>query len=297
MPTKASRLQTVSALPQLPARPADSHKGMFGRILVVGGCRAMPGSVALAANAAYRSGTGLVRILTPASAQPIAITLAPCATSAPADETDNGNFALSARAQLFHHAAEHDVLAVGPGMGVTPACAQMVKAALAEIDKPVVLDASGLLNLAWLGGVPRVAGPLVITPHPGEAGKLLAAFVLNVELTAEPKARQAAARALADHLGCVVVLKGHNTVVTDGRQLYVNNTGNPGLATGGTGDVLTGVIAALVGQKFPPLEAAVLGTYLHGIAGDIAAERLGQYSLMASDLLNTLPEAFLRHSA
>jgi ADP-dependent NAD(P)H-hydrate dehydratase len=297
MPGHTSRLHTVSALPQLPARPNNAHKGMFGRVLVVGGCRAMPGSVSLTANAAYRAGAGLVRILTPASAQPMAITLAPCATSVLAEETSRGNFALSARRQLFEQATEHDVLAMGPGMGTTPACAQIVKAAVADIDKPLVLDAAGLTNLAWLGSRPRVEGPLVITPHPGEAARLLAAFDLKIELSHEPKVRQEAARALAGHLGCVVVLKGAGTVVTDNRQIYVNATGNPGLATGGTGDILTGVIAALIGQKFPPFEAAVLGTYLHGMAGDIAAEKMGPYSLMASDLLDTLPEAFRRHSS
>jgi ADP-dependent NAD(P)H-hydrate dehydratase len=296
MPTKASTLRTVSKLPRLAGRPPDAHKGMFGRVLVVGGSAAMPGSVALVANAAYRSGAGLVRIFCPASAQPIAIGLAMCCTSAPADQTPSGHFALAARRQLLEQAAEHDVLAMGPGMGQSPACAQLVATALVRTGKPVVLDADGLNNLAWLGGVERIAGPLVITPHPGEAGRLLRAFCLNIELSADPKSRQAAARALADHLGCVVLLKGNGTVVTDGRRLYVNNTGNPGMAAGGTGDVLTGVIAALIAQKLSPFDAAVLGAYLHGLAGDIAAECLGQHSLMASDLLDTLPEAFRRHA-
>jgi NAD(P)H-hydrate epimerase len=172
----------------------------------------------------------------------------------------------------------------------------LVKIAVAEIDKPLVLDAAGLTCLAWLGSAPKAAGPLVITPHPGEAGHLLEAFELKIELTEAADSRKAAARALAECLGCVVVLKGARTVVTDGKQLYVNSTGNPGLAAGGTGDVLTGVIAALIGQKFSPFDAAVLGTYLHGMAGDIGAERLGQYSLMATDLLDLLPEAFLRHA-
>jgi ADP-dependent NAD(P)H-hydrate dehydratase len=297
MPGKASRLQTVSALPQLPSRPQDSHKGMYGRVLVVGGSVAMPGSISLTANGAYRAGAGLVRILCPASAQRTAITLAPCATSALADETQTGHFALSARKQLIEQAAEHDVIAMGPGMGLSPACAQMVKTAVASIGKPLVLDATGLTCLAWLGSAPKAAGPLVITPHPGEAGRLLEAFGLRIGLTPEPESREAAARALAECLGCVVVLKGARTVVTDGRQLYVNSTGNPGLAKGGTGDVLTGVIAALIGQKFSAFDAAVLGTYLHGMAGDIGAERLGHYSLMATDLLDLLPEAFQRHSA
>ncbi len=296
MPGKTSRLQTVGALPQLPPRALESHKGTFGRVLVVGGSRAMPGSISLTANGAYRAGAGLVRILCPASAQPIAIMQAPCATSVLGDETESGHFALSSRRQLFVQAAEHDVLAMGPGMGLAPACAQLVKAAIAEIDKPLVLDAAGLTCLAWLGSVPKVAGPLVITPHPGEARHLLEAFGLRVDLTGDPESRKAVASVLANHLGCVVALKGARTVVTDGRQLYVNSTGNPGLATGGTGDVLTGVIAALIGQKFPPFEATVLGSYLHGLAGDIGAERLGQYSLMASDLLDLLPEAMQRHA-
>jgi NAD(P)H-hydrate epimerase len=298
MPTKASRSQTVSVLPQLPARSSETHKGTYGRVLVVGGSRAMPGSVSLTANAAYRAGAGLVRILCPASAQPMAITLAPCATSEPADETPSGHFAWSARRQLLEQAAQHDVLAMGPGMGLSPSCAQLVKMTLTSINKPLVLDAAGLTCLAWLGSAPKpTAGPLVITPHPGEANHLLEAFGLKVELTQEPESRKAVARALAEHLGCVVALKGARTVVTDGTQMYVNSTGNPGLATGGTGDVLTGVIAALIGQGFSSFDATVLGSYLHGLAGDIGAEQFGQYSLMASDLLDLLPEAFQRHTS
>lgn len=297
MPAKASRLQTVSALPQLPVRSLESHKGTFGRVLVVGGSRAMPGSVSLTANAAYRSGAGLVRILCPASAQPMAIMLAPCATSELADETATGLFAWSSRKQLFEQADQHDVLAMGPGMGLSPSCAQLVKLAITEIDKPLVLDASGLSCLAWLGDVPKIAGPLVITPHPGEASRLLQAFHLDIELTQDPESRKTVARALAERIGCVVALKGARTVVTDGKQMYVNSTGNPGLATGGTGDVLTGMVAALIGQRLSPFDATVLASYLHGLAGDIGAQRFGQYSLLASDLLDLLPEAFQRHEA
>lgn len=296
MAKAADKLRTVTTLLPLPVRPFDSHKGMFGRILVVGGSLPMPGAAAMVANAAYRSGAGLVRIFCPASAQPIAISLAPCATSYPAEQTQTGYFALAARRQLTEQAAEHDVLAVGPGMGLTPACAQLVETAITEIDKPLVLDASGLTNLAWLGYVPRVLGPLIITPHPGEMARLLEAFALNVQLSHDDKSRKAAAKAVADHLGCVVVLKGARTVVADRQRLNINTTGNPGMATGGTGDVLTGVIAGLLGQKLPPFEAACLGTYLQGLAGDIGAKRFGQHSLMASDLLDTLPEAFLQYA-
>jgi NAD(P)H-hydrate epimerase len=220
--------------------------------------------------------------------------LAPCATSYPASETRTGHFALAARGELLDEAAQHDVVAIGPGMGLTQACARLVETALSEVDRPVVLDASGLTNLAGLGRVPRVTGPLVITPHPGEMAHLLEAFGLKIPLSSDDKSRKDAARAVAETLRCVVVLKGTRTVVTDGKCLYINTTGNPGLATGGTGDVLTGVTAGLLGQKFQPFEAACLACYLHGLAGDIGAKRLGQHSLMASDLLDTLPEALLQ---
>ncbi len=292
----ADNLKAVTKLPPLPERPADSHKGMFGRVLVVGGSAAMPGSIALVANSAYRSGAGLVRIFCPASAQPIAITLAPCATSYLADESNDGGFSLRALDELGDQAAQHDVLAVGPGMDVTLAGTRLVETALSEIDKPVVLDASGLTCLASLGRVPAVKGPLIITPHPGEMHRLLKAFDMKLELTQDDASRRRVARAVADRLGCVVLLKGDRTVVTDGSQAYINTTGNPGLATGGTGDVLTGATAALLAQHFEPFEAACLAAYLHGLAGDIAAERFGQYSLMATDLLDTLPEAFQQYA-
>ncbi len=295
MASRTSRSQTVTALPQLPERPRDAHKGMFGRVLAVGGSAAMAGSVALVANAAYRSGAGLVRIFCPASAQPIAIGQAICATSAPAAETADGHFSLVARYQLLEQAAQHDVIAMGPGMGRSGACERLVYTAIVEAETALVLDADGLNNLAGLGRIDRVAGLLVITPHPGEANRLLAAFGLNVELSHEPKARRAAAEALAHHLDCICVLKGAGTVVAGGGQVYVNDVDNPGMATGGTGDVLTGVIAALLGQGFSAFDAAVLGVHLHGMAGEIAAERFGQYSMIASDLLETLGEAFRRH--
>lgn len=287
--------KTVTKLPALPARPADSHKGMFGRVLVVGGSLYMPGSMALVANAAYRSGAGLVRIFCPASAQPIAITLAPCATSYTAAETETGHFSLAAGKQLLQEASSHDVLAVGPGMGVEPACARLVETVLAEIGKPVVLDASGLTNLALLGYVPRIAGPLIITPHPGEMSHLLEALRLKIELGHDDASRRTAATAVARQLKCVVLLKGRRTVVTDGTRVYFNTTGNAGMATGGTGDVLTGVTAALLGQKMEPFEAACLASHLQGLAGDIGAKQLGQHSLMASDLLDMLPAAFQQY--
>lgn len=296
MAKQSERCRMVKALPQLPGRPRESHKGMFGRVLAVGGSMAMPGSVSLVSNAAYRSGAGLVRIFCPAGAQPMAMVLSPCATSCPARQGPAGEFSRSAVSQLLAQAREHDVVAMGPGMGESAGCKAVVEAAILRMDKPLVLDASGLTNLAAMGQQVRARGPLILTPHPGEMAKLLAAFRLKVNLTQEESSRKAAARALAELVGCVVVLKGAGTVVTDGQRMYVNTTGNAGLATGGTGDVLTGVIAGLVAQKMAPFEAACLGTYLHGLSGDIGAKQLGEHGLMASDLLDLLPAAFVRYS-
>jgi len=289
------RLHVIETIPSLPLRPADAHKGQFGRVLIVGGSVGMAGAAGLAANAALRAGAGLVRVFCPAAILPTVAAIAPCATSTPAAQTFRGRFSLAARGHLLLEAAANDVLAVGPGMGVSAGCARLVEAAITETDTPVVLDADGLNNLAWLGPPGRIGGPLILTPHPGEMRRLLGAFQIDVTLSADEASRVAAARAVADRLGCIVVLKGAGTVVTDGARLYVNKTGNPGMATGGSGDILTGTIAALLGQKLSPLEAAVLGVYLHGLAGDVAAERLGQVSATAADLLDALPEAFQRH--
>jgi len=161
---------------------------------------------------------------------------------------------------------------------------------------PIVIDADGL-NL--LAGVPRFDIPdarrVVLTPHPGEARRLLAARGDDRAIDASSPARRAAASALSALYGCTVVLKGRQTIVTNGDRIYTNETGNSGMATGGTGDVLTGVIAALIGQKMDPFEAAILGVFLHGLAGDYAAEELGRWSMTALDVIDYLPEAFCEH--
>jgi len=283
---------SVEDLPPLPPRPTDAHKGTFGRVLVVAGSAGMAGAAALTANAALKAGAGLVKVASPSAAQPTVAALAPCATTMPTPATPSGRFSLKAARLLVAAAAGHDVLAIGPGMGTSPSCAQVVKALLAEADKPTVLDADGINNLCWLATMPARQEALIITPHPGEMRRLLAAFHMPLALGRDDDSRVRVATAVSKKLGCIVVLKGAGTVVADGARVYINRTGNPGMATGGTGDVLTGIIAALLGQGLGPLEAASLGVYLHGLAGDIAAARMGQHSLIASDLLATLPEAF-----
>jgi NAD(P)H-hydrate epimerase len=161
---------------------------------------------------------------------------------------------------------------------------------LLELQIPTVIDADGLNNLADFPNWPQLCGPnVVLTPHPGEMRRLTAGLSLSVDLND----RQEWSCALSQACRSVIVLKGHRTVVSDPDRVYVNRTGNPGMATGGTGDVLTGVIAALIVQGLTAFEAAVLGAHVHGLAGDIAADRRGQVGMIASDLLDTLPDAFL----
>ena len=275
----------------LPPRVPHAHKGDVGRIVIIGGCAGevmMVGAPALAANAAYRSGAGLVQIWTPDAIRTSVAVLGPCATTRRLP-TDAGGLLRAAG----DFAAE--VIAVGPGLGDSLPAGELL-AFLAGFAGPVVIDADGLNLLAT---VPSSVIPdprrVVMTPHPGEARRLLSARGVDRALETSATSRRAAACALAEAFGCTVVLKGRGTVVTNGERLYVNETGNSGMATGGTGDVLTGVIAALIGQRMDPLEAAILGVYLHGLAGDFAAEELGRWSMTAEDLLDYLPEAFCDH--
>jgi NAD(P)H-hydrate epimerase len=272
----------------LPDRNDAAHKGEVGRIAIIGGCFSevvMVGAPALAANAALRTGAGLVQMLVPEALRTSVGVLAPCATTR----------TLPMDADALMEAVSDfgaDVVALGPGLGdsLTP---EVIIDFLSKLTKPVVLDADGLNQLAARPGA-VLARPqrIVMTPHPGELARLLSNWGIDVVIDARPDSRRSAALALAQAYGCIVVLKGRGTVVTNAERLYVNETGNAGMATGGTGDVLTGVIAALIGQNMDPYEAAILGVYLHGLAGDFAAEELGRWSMTALDLVEYLPEAF-----
>ncbi len=286
-----SELVTVDKLPDLPTRPDESHKGTFGTVIVVGGSATMIGAPALCARAALRSGSGLVKIATTGDVLPYALTIEPCATGV----------LLQGDAEGWRHEidiADPDgkaVLAVGPGMGLAEGGGQKVLALLRG-NRPIVLDADGLNLLARTGRPrprPREDGgaELVMTPHPGEFARLAKPLGIT-ECPTDPGSRSEAAAKLAKHHHAVVLLKGQHTVVTDGQRLYTNQTGNPALATAGSGDVLTGLIASLIGQGMSAFDAAVLGAKLHGQAGDIWAKRHGQSGIRAQDLTDRLPEVF-----
>jgi ADP-dependent NAD(P)H-hydrate dehydratase len=281
-------LEEVATLPALAPRPADSNKGTFGRVLVVAGSRGMTGAAVLCGSAALRGGAGLVRVAVPAGVLPIVAAGNPCYITVPLPDDDEGRLATAAAEELVRLANDNTVVALGPGLGQSPALTFVVSAVLARSRTPLVLDADGLNVLA--GRADRLrgkAGPLIITPHPGEFARLAGVDIPTVQANR----RDLAARFAAEH-GLIVVLKGHGTIVSDGRRVYRNSTGNPGMATAGSGDVLTGLIAALLGQGLEPFDAAQLGVWLHGRAGDLACEELGQAPLIASDLLQFLPRAF-----
>lgn len=291
----AEQLETVKQPPKLPTRRRDGHKGDYGRVLIAGGSGGMIGAPSLAANAALRGGAGLVTVATPATVQQAVAALCPCATSLPLSCDSQGHLSGASPPELAAAAEACDVLAVGPGLSQGAGPRSLVRAAL-EQPKPVVLDADGLNNLCRIDGWPSIRQcPLVLTPHPGEMARLTGKAVTDIQADRQAAAADAARRwsGEPERQGppLVCVLKGAGTVVTDGRRIYVNQTGNPGMATGGSGDVLTGLIAALIGQGLAPLDAACLGVHIHGRAGDLGAEELGEVSLTASDIIDFLPKA------
>jgi NAD(P)H-hydrate epimerase len=273
---------------QLPKRPEDSHKGNFGLAVIVGGSRGMAGAPAMAGMAALRGGAGLVRLAVPDVCLDTVAGFEPSYTTVALTSDRAGRIALDAYGQIVAAAAGATVLACGPGMGRSLGLDVLVRRLYAEHAGPMVVDADGLNALSADRDVlARPGGPRVLTPHPGEFARLTRSSM-------KPDDQHQAALQLAARCGVIVVLKGHRTLVTDGRTEWHNATGNPGMATGGCGDVLTGLITALACQGLSPLNAATLGVCLHGTAGDLAAAELGEVSLVASDLIRFLPQAFQR---
>lgn len=287
-------MKRITDIPVLPPRPAEGHKGTFGKVLVIGGSRGLSGAPVLAAKASLRSGAGLVRVAVPESIQPVVAALDPCYTTVALPDDAQGHINETAIAQILQYAADNDVVAFGPGAGTGVGVRQSLTALLAIEDLPLVIDADGLNVLSALRGpgswLTHKKADMILTPHPGEMKRLWAGLFRKPL----PYDRIDQAVQLAQHAQSVTILKGAGTVVTDGQSVYINSTGNPGMATAGAGDVLTGVIAALRGQKLSSFEAAVLGVYIHGLAGDCAAESVGQISLTATDIIDHLKVAFLR---
>ncbi len=268
-----------------PPRERDSHKGTYGTLLSVCGSYGMAGAALLAAKAALRCGTGLVVAALPKSVYPIVAGALPEAVYAPYEE-----MGVRAAAQLMPRLQKATALLVGCGLGTDRGAAELLTALLSEATCPVVLDADGInLAVRHIDIAETIRAPLILTPHPMEMARLMNRTVSEVQ-----RDRTAAACEAARRTGGVTVLKGHQTVVASpSGEVWVNYTGNPGMAVGGSGDVLAGMIAAFAAQGMSPMDAARCGVYLHGLAGDRAAARLSQHAMLPSDMIEELGGLFL----
>jgi NAD(P)H-hydrate epimerase len=277
-----------AARARLPRRPAAGHKGSFGHVLVVAGSTGKTGAAALAATGALRSGAGLVTVAVPASLNPVLEVKLTEAMTLPVSEAVAGALGEGAAEVLLSEAASRSATVVGPGLGTDPGTVRALERLLGALERPAVVDADALNAFAGRPEALRGRGARVLTPHPGEMARLLGLGVAEVQ-----RDRIGSARRLASASGAVVVHKGARSVIAgpDAR-VFVNPTGGPGLGTGGTGDVLAGMIGALLGQGLAPLDAAALGVYLHGLAGDLAPAVGGS----AGDLAERIPDAWQRLS-
>lgn len=285
-----SGCELISTLPSLSPRPVDGHKGTFGRVLITGGSRGMAGAIGLAGIAALRGGTGLVTLACPESISQCVSSYEPSYLTLPLPDDQDGKLSLLAAPQLLAAYAQQTAGAIGPGLGRSHDLDELVVMIYRSVEQPLVVDADALNALAArnsLAPALQRGGPRVLTPHPGELSRLM-----HCSISALQAERVRLAVEYAASHQVVLVLKGAGTVVTDGQRVAINTTGNSGMATGGTGDVLTGLVTALLAQQLEPFSAAQLAVYLHGLAGDLAAEGLTQPALIASDLLRYLPRAW-----
>jgi len=269
-------------------READTHKGDYGHTLVLAGSVGMTGAAYLCAQAALLSGSGLVTLGIPESLNAILEVKLTEVMTRPLPETGELSLSLRALDEILELSKKASAVAIGPGLSLNVDTASLVKKLIELLDKPIVLDADGLNDLAGdVEVLKRKKADIVITPHPGEFARLLESSPAEIQ-----KNREEQAKNFSSEYGLVVVLKGHRTVVAGPHnQLYVNDTGNPGMASGGAGDVLTGMIAGFLGQGDFPFEASKKGVYLHGLAGDLAKTEKGEVCLIATDILKKLPEA------
>ena len=275
----------------MPQRSVDAHKGNFGRVLMVGGSRGMSGAISLSALAALRCGSGLVTAAVPDRCLETVASFHPCIMTMPIPDCPQGTFSIEAASSLAH-VEGYSAVGCGPGMTTGPGSLRLVERLLHAREVPRVIDADAINAMAILHQPADVGlddvGPMVLTPHPGEFQRLTG--VAAAQRTAQIEAAQALTRGTE----VVVVLKGGPSVIVSGAQCWTNTTGNPGMATAGSGDVLTGVITSLLGQGISVWDAACLGCWIHGTAGDLAAAEHGFAGLTAVEILDQLPQAVRR---
>lgn len=279
-----------NGLPHLAPRPVESHKGTFGTTLIIGGSRGMCGAVALAGKAALVGGAGLVRLAVPDAVLDTVAGFEPAYTTVGLPSDRAGRIALAARKKILGLIEAATVVAIGPGLGRSLGLDALVASLQQQVSKTLVVDADALNALAARpDALLHPAGARILTPHPAE-------FARMVKRRVSGDARMTVAQESARNWKAVVVLKGHRSCIAGSQRAAVNGTGNPGMATGGAGDVLTGLIAALACQGLSPFDAARLAVHVHGMAGDLAVDELGEVSLTATDLVRFLPKALQKVS-
>lgn len=273
-------LNQVNVLSLLPDRDPWAHKGCFGRILLLCGSRGYTGAAALACRGALRTGAGLVFLGVPESIYAIEAVKLDEPVVFPLPDAD-GKLSTVSVPLILKQLENMDAVLIGSGLGRSEGTLDVLRTVLENFPGPVVVDADGINLLSQHKDLLRGrTGTTILTPHDGEFTRFGGVITED---------RAASAARIAEEFGCIVLLKGHRTVITDGKVCYRNNTGNPGMAVGGSGDVLAGMITSLLGQGLQPLEAAACGAWLHGAAGDLCAQELGQYGMLPSDMVEALP--------
>lgn len=270
----------------LPKRLNDSHKGTYGRVAVIGGKRGMTGAPYLTSMAALRAGSGLVYTMVPKALETIMSVKLTEAIVKPIEDNEKGYFTKNSLSDILEGVQGIDAIAIGPGIGVDEEISYIIEEIIRNHNKPMVIDADGInclsLNPEILYNLNQ---PIIITPHPGELARLLDKSIKEIQENRIYYSKYASGK-----YNIIVVLKGYNTVVASPEgEVYINATGNPGMATAGSGDLLTGIIASFIGQGLSPIDASKLGVYCHGLAGDLAAFHKGEYGIIATDILENIP--------
>jgi NAD(P)H-hydrate epimerase len=276
-------------LKKIPKRPEESNKGDYGKVFIIAGSVGMTGAAYLCSQGALKAGSGLVTCGIPKSLNQIMEIKLTEAMTLPLPETKNHSLSLKAKDEILNFSKKCDSVAIGPGLGQNKETQKLVKELITKIKSPIVLDADGINALNGNMQILKTRKQkTVITPHPGEMSHLIKKDIKYIQSN-----RKNIAKKIAKETAAVVCLKGHKTVVASPNgKIYINTTGNSGMASGGVGDVLTGIITSFIGQGMDCFSASVVSVYIHGLAGDIATTKKGQFSMIASDIIEYLPNAF-----
>ena len=290
-------MQEIKEQPVINKRNPNTHKGSYGRVFIVAGSPGMTGAAYMCGKSALRSGAGLVTVGIPESLNPVMEVKLTCVMTLPLPETSSGTISEAAKDKILDFAGNCDVIIIGPGLSQQPETKALVITLIQEVKLPIVLDADGLNAIQGeLGLLENINQDIILTPHPGELARLMNRTSSEIQSNRKDVAKEFITTTNPNNnkeKDLILVLKGNKTIVINYNNLYINNTGNPGMASAGSGDVLSGIIGALIAQGFTAYTAAQLAVYIHGRAGDIAAEQKGETSMIATDIIDCLPNVFM----